>query len=106
MKIAMMLSVNGQAITLSKDFCGKVKFRQMNKVAPVVAAKLKANPTCKIVLFGYPEASKASQANCQKRVEALRRQLVEKEGISADRITVDCNSIGGGDKNTVDIKCP
>jgi nitrate/nitrite transport system substrate-binding protein len=42
MKIAMMLSVNGQAITLSNDFCGKVAFKQMNKVAPVVAAKLKA----------------------------------------------------------------
>jgi len=42
MKIAMMLSVNGQAITLSNDFCGKVGFKQMNKVTPVVAAKLKA----------------------------------------------------------------
>jgi nitrate/nitrite transport system substrate-binding protein len=42
MKIAMMLSSNGQAITLSQDFCGKVGFRQLNKVAPVVAAKLKA----------------------------------------------------------------
>jgi nitrate/nitrite transport system substrate-binding protein len=42
MKVAMMLNVNGQAITLSKDFCGKVAFKQMAKVAPVVAAKLKA----------------------------------------------------------------
>jgi nitrate/nitrite transport system substrate-binding protein len=42
MKIAMMLNVNGQAITLSKEFCGKVPFRNMKKVAPVVAAKLKA----------------------------------------------------------------
>ncbi|WP_366184452.1 CmpA/NrtA family ABC transporter substrate-binding protein [Flavobacterium ovatum] len=41
MKIAMMLNVNGQAISLSNDFCGKVGFKQMNKVAPVVAAKLK-----------------------------------------------------------------
>lgn len=42
MMIAMMLSVNGQAISLSNDFCGKVGFKQMNKVAPVVTAKLKA----------------------------------------------------------------
>ena len=42
MLIAMMLNVNGQAITLSNDFCGKVGFKQMNKVTPVVAAKLKA----------------------------------------------------------------
>lgn len=43
MKIAMILNNNGQAITLSKDFCGKVGFKQINKVAPVVAAKLKAD---------------------------------------------------------------
>ena len=42
MKIAMVLNNNGQAITLSKDFCGKVGFKQTNKVASVVAAKLKA----------------------------------------------------------------
>ena len=42
MMIAMMLNVNGQAVTLSNDFCGKVGFKQMNKVTPVVAAKLKA----------------------------------------------------------------
>jgi nitrate/nitrite transport system substrate-binding protein len=42
MRIAMMLNNNGQAITLSKDFCGKVAFKQTNKVGPVVAAKLKA----------------------------------------------------------------
>jgi nitrate/nitrite transport system substrate-binding protein len=42
MKIAMMLNVNGQAISLSNDFCGKVGFKQMNKVAPVVEAKIKA----------------------------------------------------------------
>jgi nitrate/nitrite transport system substrate-binding protein len=43
MKIAMVLNNNGQAITLSKDFCGKVNFKQTNKVAPVVAAKLKSD---------------------------------------------------------------
>ena len=43
MKIAMVLNNNGQAITLSKDFCGKVGFKQTTKVAPVVAAKLKAD---------------------------------------------------------------
>ena len=68
-----------------------------------VAEKLKANPTCNITINGYPEASKASQAVCQKRVEAVKKYLVEKEGISADRITTNCE-VGGGDKNTVDIK--
>lgn len=43
MKIAMVLNNNGQAITLSKDFCGKVGFKQTSKVAGVVGAKLKAD---------------------------------------------------------------
>jgi nitrate/nitrite transport system substrate-binding protein len=42
MKIAMILNNNGQAITLSKEFCGKVGFKQMNKLAPAVDARLKA----------------------------------------------------------------
>jgi nitrate/nitrite transport system substrate-binding protein len=43
MKIAMVLNNNGQAITLSKDFCGKVAFKQTSKVGAVVANKLKAD---------------------------------------------------------------
>ena len=69
-----------------------------------VAAKLKANPNCLISIYGYPEASKASQANCQKRLETIKIHLIEKEGISADRITTNC-VVGGGDKNSVDVKC-
>lgn len=68
-----------------------------------VAAKLKANPTCTINITGYPEASKASQAVCQKRVEAARMYLTEIEGISSDRISTNCE-VGGGDKNTIDIR--
>ena len=69
-----------------------------------VASKLKANPNCMVSLVGYPEASKASQANCQKRLESMKIYLIEKEGISADRITTNCE-VGGGDKNSVDVKC-
>ncbi len=69
-----------------------------------VAAKMKANAACNITITGYPETSKASQANCQKRLEAVKKYLVEKEGISADRITTNCDLGGTGDKNTVDIK--
>lgn len=36
MKIAMVLNNNGQAITLSKDFCGQVGFKQVNKAAAAV----------------------------------------------------------------------
>ena len=38
MKIAMVLSNNGQGITLSKDFCGLVGFKEVNKAAAAVKA--------------------------------------------------------------------
>lgn len=68
-----------------------------------VAAKLKTSPDCSITVTGYPETSKASQAVAQKRLDAVKNYLVEKEGISADRITTNAE-IGAGDKNTIDIK--
>ncbi len=89
------LIYKGNATNLSND----------NKaLLATVAAKLKANPNCMISIAGYPEASKASQANCQKRLETIKIYLIEKEGISADRVTTNCE-VGGGDKNSVDIKC-
>ncbi|MFZ1785584.1 MAG: hypothetical protein WAU23_10315 [Ferruginibacter sp.] len=69
-----------------------------------VAAKMKANPNCNISIYGYPEASKASQANCQKRLETIKIYMIEKLNISADRINTNCE-VGGGDKNSVDVKC-
>jgi outer membrane protein OmpA-like peptidoglycan-associated protein len=68
-----------------------------------VASKLKGNAECSIIVTGYPAASKASQALCNRRVDAIKAYLTEKEGISADRIDVSCE-VGGGDANTVDIK--
>lgn len=52
MKIAMMLNVNGQAITMSNDFCGKVGFRQINKVAPAINARGKSKEV--IVAATFP----------------------------------------------------
>ena len=88
------LSYKGNTTAVSAD--GK-------SMLATVAAKLKASPNCSITVTGYPETNKASQAACQKRLEAIKTYLVEKEGIIADRITTNCE-IGGGDKNTVDIK--
>ena len=68
-----------------------------------VASKLKNSAGCTITITGYPAASKASQALCNKRSAAIKAYLTEKEGISADRIQTNCE-IGGGDANTVDIK--
>ncbi len=88
------LAFKGNNLTLAND---------TKAMLATVAAKMKANPNCNININGYPEASKASQAVCQKRVDAVKRHLVEREGISADRITTNCE-VGGGDKNTIDIK--
>ena len=68
-----------------------------------VASRLKDNAECSIIVTGYPAASKASQALCNKRVAAIKAYLTEKEGISADRVDTNCE-VGGGDANTVDIK--
>jgi outer membrane protein OmpA-like peptidoglycan-associated protein len=88
------LSYAGQNAKLTKD---------LKNMISAVAAKMKANPTCNIVVNGYPEASKGSQALCQQRVDAVKMQLVQKEGISADRISTKCE-VGAGDPKTVDIK--
>ncbi len=68
-----------------------------------VGSKLKGSAACSITINGYPAASKASQALCNKRLELIKSYLVETEGISADRIATNCE-VGGGDANTVDIK--
>lgn len=70
-----------------------------------VAAKLKDHPDCKITITGYWKVSKAEQAICNKRNEAIVKYLVEKEGISSDRLSTNCDDTTGGEKNTVDIKC-
>ncbi len=68
-----------------------------------VASQLKTSASCSIIITGYPAASKASQAICNKRNELIKNYLVETQGISADRIDVNCE-VAGGDINTVDIK--
>ena len=68
-----------------------------------VATKLKANPTCTVMITGYPATTKASEARCQSRLAMVRKYLMENEGISGDRVNTNCVP-GGGDENTVDMK--
>ena len=88
------VSFRGKSASISSD---------AKAMLATVASKLKNNAECSITVTGYPAASKASQALCNKRVDAIKAYLTEKEGISADRIEVNCE-VGGGDANTVDIK--
>lgn len=88
------ISFKGNTSTLTSD---------AKAMLATVAAKLKSNADCNIIITGYPAASKASQALCSKRTSAIKQYLMEREGISGDRITTNCE-IGGGDANTIDIK--
>jgi outer membrane protein OmpA-like peptidoglycan-associated protein len=88
------ISFKGNRTTLTSD---------AKAMLAAVALQLKNSATCSIVINGYPAASKASQAVCNKRLESIKDYLVETEGISSDRIETNC-IVGGGDTNTVDIK--
>jgi outer membrane protein OmpA-like peptidoglycan-associated protein len=88
------LSFKGNTATLSAD---------AKAILASVAGKIKGSPACSITITGYPAASKASQAVCNKRTEAIRTYLMSNEGISADRLSVNCE-VGGGDANTIDLK--
>ncbi|WP_462254998.1 peptidase associated/transthyretin-like domain-containing protein [Ferruginibacter sp.] len=72
------------------------------KLLSDVAAKLKANPGTTISVVAYPEMC-GRQYIYSYRVENIKKYLVEKEGISPERITTNCD-VGGGGKNIVDIK--
>ena len=88
------ISFKGNTSTLTSD---------AKAMLATVASKLKSNADCNIIITGYPAASKASQALCSKRTQAIKQYLMEQEGISADRISTNCE-VGGGDANTIDIR--
>jgi OmpA-OmpF porin, OOP family len=70
-----------------------------------IAKKLKDRENCSITLVGHPGTSKADQNNCQKRLEAAKRYLVEVGGVPADKIETSCEVGDGGDESAVDVKC-
>ena len=50
-----------------------------------------------------PCAPKRSQSLADKKLDAVKNYLVEKLGITTDRVLTD-KVIDGGDANTIDIK--
>lgn len=88
------ITFSGRGTTINKD---------AQAMLATVASKLRNNPTCSIAVTGYPEASKASQAMANKRINAIKAYLTEKEGISADRVETSVE-VGGGAANTIDIR--
>ncbi|MDX2046982.1 MAG: hypothetical protein SFU87_09350, partial [Chitinophagaceae bacterium] len=67
------------------------------------ADKIRNNPTCKVVVTGYGEPSKAAQQLSWDRVNAVINHLVEKQGISSERLIFRFGE-QGGDASTVDMR--
>ncbi len=68
-----------------------------------VAARLRQNPDCKIVVTSYCASNKQQQQRSWDRVNAVINYMVDKEGISADRFFWNYGQ-EGGDCNTVDLR--
>ena len=72
-------------------------------VLSTVAAKLRNNPGCKVVVIGYCSSSKKEQQLSWDHVNTVINYMVDKEGISADRFIFNYGQ-EGGDCNTVDLR--
>jgi outer membrane protein OmpA-like peptidoglycan-associated protein len=68
-----------------------------------VAQRLRNNAGCKIVVVGYCSSNKREQQLSWDHVNAVITHLVEKEGISQDRLIFNYGQ-EGGDCNTVDLQ--
>jgi outer membrane protein OmpA-like peptidoglycan-associated protein len=68
-----------------------------------VAARLRNSPECRIAITGYCASTKAEQQRSWDRVNTIINYLVEREGISQDRL-VFIYAQEGGDCNTVDLR--
>ncbi|MDB5247936.1 MAG: OmpA/MotB domain protein [Segetibacter sp.] len=68
------------------------------------AAQIKGSPNCRIRVIGHTggESSKRAQQLSWNRVNTVIRYLVEKQGISEDRLIFSYQE-EGGDVNTVDL---
>ncbi len=76
--------------------------KQDEELLSSIAKKLNENPDAKIKLIGYGASSKAAQQLSWERVNAIKKHLVEKLGISENRIIFTYGL--EGDANTVDIQ--
>lgn len=66
------------------------------------AAKINANPACKVKVIGYGTSSKAAQQLSWERVNAVIHFLVEKQGVSESRLLFVYGQ--DGDVNTIDLQ--
>ncbi|MFM2139146.1 MAG: hypothetical protein RJA57_1453 [Bacteroidota bacterium] len=72
-------------------------------VLATVAAKVRNNPGCKVVVVGYCSSNKKEQQLSWDHVNAVINHMVDNEGIMADRFIFNYGQ-EGGDCNTVDLR--
>ena len=86
----------------SIQFKGSAKLSKDNEsILAAAAAKINANPGCKVKVIGYGASSKSAQQLSWERVNAVMKYLVEKQGISESRLLFNYGQ--DGDINTVDL---
>jgi outer membrane protein OmpA-like peptidoglycan-associated protein len=88
------LTFSGSASSLNSDH---------RAMLASVAATLRNNPNCRLEIIDYCTGSKAKMGTGQRRADAVRNHLVEREGISGDRITI-LTGQEGGDCGTIDMR--
>jgi outer membrane protein OmpA-like peptidoglycan-associated protein len=86
------IQFRGSTVRLSRD---------AEAILASVANQLKANPGCKVKVSGHGPSNKAAQQLSWDRVNAVIRYLVERQGLSDNRIIFEYGT--EGDPNTVDL---
>ncbi len=89
------ISFKGNSTSLTAD---------AKSMLATVASKIKSNANCRISIIGYASTNKQQQSRCRQRVEAIEKYLRETQGVTSDRMTVNCEIGTGGDANTVDLR--
>ena len=88
------ITFSGNSATLSDD---------AKSLLSSVAARMRNNPTCRVVVVGYCASNKTEQQRSWDRVNAVINHMVASEGISADRFIFQYGQEGGA-CNTVDLR--
>jgi len=73
------------------------------RLLAVVADRMRNSPGCNVVVTGYCAGNKVEQQRSWDRVNAIINYLIEKEGVSGDRLIFKYGE-EGGDCETVDIR--
>jgi outer membrane protein OmpA-like peptidoglycan-associated protein len=73
------------------------------KLLAIVADRMRNSPGCNVVVTGYCAGNKVEQQRSWDRVNAIINYLIEKEGVSGDRLIFKYGE-EGGDCDTVDIR--